>query len=122
MKDIKDIWNKSLYKIDGKEVELFKDVDFIEQKFSKNEVYINNNQSIIPNIDLLFLKQYKVHQTNEIVVYKIPFTINFELEIDKLRNYFKQIGIGKFNDSYGKVSEFYLLKLYLFKNLSYRLR
>lgn len=110
---MKNAWNKSLYKIDGKEIELFKNVKFIEDKISENDLYKNENNNLISNVDLSFLSKYKVLLTKEIVVYKIPFNIEINFEIEKLRSYFKQIGIGKVYDNY-------ILRLYLFKNLNYK--
>lgn len=113
---LKQSWNKSLFKTDGEEVELFKDVDFIEHGVKDAEVYYNSVNSLSENVDLSFLAVYIVHKSKEMLVYSIPTAVEFDLNQMKLRQYFKQVSVDTFK--YDKTH--YLLRLYLFRNLTYQ--
>lgn len=114
--NLKKIWNKSKYKTDGEELELFKDIDFIEHGVKDADLYFNGVVGISENVDVDFLSGYLVHRSSEMLVFRIPVHIEFDLNMPKLRQYFKQISMGTYR--YDKTH--YMLRLYLFKNLTYQ--
>lgn len=108
-------WNRSLYQTDGTEVELFKDIDFIDCKVRVGDIYRNESTGISQTVDLKFISKYKVHHTDGMLVFKLPTSITFDLHISKLAQYFKQVSVGTFKDDKAN----YLLRLYLFTNVNY---
>ncbi len=110
--------NRSLYNSGGDEVELFKDVDFVEHGVKDADVYFNNTKGISETVNLGFLEKYLVHSSREMLVFKIPTSIEFDLNTMKLRQYFKQVSVGTFKNDKSN----YMLRLYLFRNLTYQYR
>lgn len=127
-KAMKKNWQQSLYR-SGEEIDLFNDVRFIEQpKAVPTDVMVRGMSSMLQqSVDLKFLRKYKVHESKGMLVYKLPVDITFDLELDRLRNYFEQLAIGRpvqmaqdFRNGTHVLAGYYLLRMYLLEGVNYK--